>query len=181
MTGPTLVFDLETQRLAHEVGGWAHVERLGLAAAVLLEVESGAVARYTEPQAAQLIERLGTAGRVVGYNLLRFDYPVLNPYGLGPHLASLEARTTDMLADLHRTLGFFLPLDNVAAATLGAPKSADGLAAVRWYRQGQIERVLDYCEEDVRLTWRLWEHGRARRQVHYRDRDHRLRTVPVRW
>lgn len=178
MSGPTLVFDLETQRLAHEVGGWGHVERLGLAAAVLLEVETSVAAHYTEAEAPALIERLASAGRVIGYNLLRFDYAVLRPYGLAP---GLEGRTTDMLAELHRALGFYLPLDNLAAATLGETKTADGLAAVRWYRQGQIEKVLAYCEQDVRLTWRLWEHGRVRRQVQYRDRDHRLRSVPVRW
>ncbi len=113
-------------------------------------------------------------------NLLRFDYTVLRPYGFDP-ARLLPEQTTDLLEHLTRTLGFHVSLDNVASATLGARKSADGLAAVSWYRQGEIAKVLDYCEEDVRITARLWEHGRAHRQVAFRDRDYRLRAVPVAW
>ena len=29
-------FDLETQKVASEVGGWAHIDRMGLAVAVAL-------------------------------------------------------------------------------------------------------------------------------------------------
>jgi DEAD/DEAH box helicase domain-containing protein len=180
VTLPTLVLDVETQRLAHEVGGWEHVDRLGLAAAVVLDIGTGQFHRYTERDAERLVAQLHGAGHIVGYNVLRFDYTVLRPYGFEP--GRLEpAQTTDMLEHLMRRLGFRVSLDNVAAATLGTQKSADGLAAVAWYRQGEIAKVLDYCEEDVRITARLWEHGRAKHQIAYRDREYRLRTVPVAW
>jgi DEAD/DEAH box helicase domain-containing protein len=180
MTPPTVVFDLETQRLAQEVGGWRHIDKLGLAAAVVFEPASGKVHRLREADAPFLVELLGAAGLVVGYNIERFDYEVLRPYGLEAE-ALRGGRTLDLLSRLYARLGFRLALDNVASATLGASKTADGLAAVRWYREGRIEEVLDYCEEDVRITARLWEHGRLHRQVMYRDRDLRLRQVPVSW
>lgn len=180
MVGGTLVFDLETQRLAHEVGGWAFVDRMGLAAAVTLHVETDKIERFLEADATALIEQLKGADQVIGYNLLRFDYHVLRPYGLDPAHLDLD-RTIDLLDHLHRTLGFHVSLDNVAAATLGEAKIADGLTAVTWYRQGLIDKVLDYCEEDVRLTRRLWEHGRAKGQVQFRDRNFRLQNVPVQW
>jgi DEAD/DEAH box helicase domain-containing protein len=175
----TLIFDVETQRLAHEVGGWGNVDRLGLAAAVTLDAQTGEVARFAEADAPALIEHLADAELIVGYNLLRFDYPVLRPYGLEPE--ELAGRTIDLLDHLYRSLGFHVSLDNVASATLGEHKSADGLAAVTWYRQGLLDRVFEYCEQDVRLTGRVWEHGRAQRQVRFRDRDFRLREVPVAW
>ncbi len=180
MSLPTLVLDVETQRLAQEVGGWEHVDRLGLSAAVVLDTGTGEFHRYLEADAARLIEQLHGAGHIVGYNLLRFDYVVLRPYGFEPQRLQPN-QTTDMLAHLTRALGFRVSLDNVAAATLGANKTADGLLAVTWYRQGELDKLLDYCEEDVRITDRLWEHGRAKHQVAFRDRDYRLRTIPVLW
>lgn len=175
-----LVFDLETQRLAEEVGGWQHVDRLGMSAAVTLDSASGQVCRYVEADAPALIAQLHQAPALVGYNIRRFDLEVLRPYGLAVDLFPAE-RIIDLLEHLHQALGFRVSLDNVASATLGLHKTASGLEAVRWYRQGEIEKLMDYCEEDVRITWRLWEHGRARRQVAIRDRDFRLRTIPVDW
>ncbi len=35
----TLVFDLETKRLADEVGGWDHIDKMGLSAGVTYHVE----------------------------------------------------------------------------------------------------------------------------------------------
>lgn len=179
MAGRILIFDVETQRLAQEVGGWGHVDRLGLAAAVALDAQTGDVLRFAEADAPALIGQLNNAELVVGYNLLRFDYPVLRPYGFDP--TNVLDRTIDLLDHLYRSLGFRVSLDNVANATLGEHKSADGLAAVSWYRQGLIDRVFEYCEQDVRVTGRVWEHGRVRRQVRFRDKDFRLREVPVAW
>jgi DEAD/DEAH box helicase domain-containing protein len=181
MTGATLVLDVETQRLAQEVGGWAFVDRLGLAAAVTLDVLTGEVRRYVEADAAALVQQLTDAARIVGYNLIRFDYRVLRPYGFDPSELLLERRTIDLLDHLYRALGFYVSLDNVASATLGAAKSADGFAAVTWYRQGLIEKVLDYCEQDVLITNRLWQHGLRTHVVRIRDRNMRLRDVPVVW
>ncbi len=172
-----LVLDLETQRLAQEVGGWAHVELLGLAVAVTLDVEAGTVRRFVEADAPQLVRHLSRADAIIGYNVLRFDFAVLRPYGFQPE----GIATIDLLDHLYRRLGFHVALDNVANATLGEQKSADGIQAVTWFRQGELEKVFAYCESDARLTHRLWEHGRNNRSVRFRDRDFRLRQVPVSW
>jgi DEAD/DEAH box helicase domain-containing protein len=181
LKGATLVFDLESQRLVHEVGGWEHAGRLGLAAAVTLDAETGRIQRFVEADAPRLIECLRGAGRVIGCNLIGFDYLVLAPYGLDPSELAEPGRTLDLLDSLARALGYRVPLENVASATLGEHKSADGVAAVAWYRQGLLEKVLDYCEQDVRVTHRLWEHGRSQKYVRCRDANFRLRQVPVSW
>ncbi|OGO49776.1 MAG: hypothetical protein A2Z30_05785 [Chloroflexi bacterium RBG_16_64_43] len=174
----TLVFDLETKSLAEEVGGWDQIHRLGLSAAVVLDTASGVYTRYTEVDSGSLIDHLRSAGMVIGYNILRFDYRVLEPYG-GEGLADLP--TIDLLEHLHRRLGFRLSLDSVAEATLGEAKSGEGTLAVQWYRAGEIEKVLDYCQKDVELTWRVFQHGRANREIYYRDRSYRKRSVSVAW
>ncbi len=176
----TLIFDLETKNLAHEIGGWSHIDKLGLAAAVLLQVETGEVFRYVEQNASELIAQLLEADLVVGFNVIRFDYTVLRPYGLKRN-SELVRKTIDLLDHLYQYLGFRLSLDNLGEATLNESKSADGIIAVQWFREGKIEQVLDYCEQDVRVTYRLWEYGRENGHVKYRDRDFRLRKVPVSW
>lgn len=172
-----VVLDLETQRLAHEVGGWSHVDRLGLAVAVTLDVDSGRLRRFVEAEAPDLVHHLNHVDAVIGYNLLRFDFAVLRPYGFRPE----GIATVDLLDHLYRRLGFHVALDNVASATLGEQKSADGIQAVTWFRRGEFEKVFAYCESDVRITHRLWEHGRLNRWVRFRDREFRLQQVPVNW
>jgi DEAD/DEAH box helicase domain-containing protein len=86
-----------------------------------------------------------------------------------------------MLVDLHRELGWRPKLDDVAAATLGQRKSADGLAAVRWFRAGEIEKVIDYCQRDVEVTWNVYDYGRRNRFVNIFDRRYQPRRVRVRW
>ncbi len=174
------MFDLETKFLAHEVGGWSNIDKLGLAAAVLLHVETDATFRYVERDASELITQLLNADQVVGFNVIRFDYDVLRPYGLTRN-SGLIQKTIDLLDHLYGYLGFRLSLENLAEATLNETKSADGIIAVQWFREGKIDQVLDYCEQDVRLTHRLWEYGRENGHVKYRDRDYRLQRVPVSW
>ena len=72
-------------------------------------------------------------------------------------------------------------MDDVAAATLGESKSADGLQAVRWFRQGQLDKVTDYCRRDVEVTWKVYEFGRQNGYIRYRDRNWRVHQLPVRW
>ena len=176
----TLIFDLETKNLAHEVGGWSNIDKLGLAVAVLLHAETDEVFRYVEQDASELIAQLLDADLVVGFNVVRFDYGVLQPYGLKRN-PELIQKTIDLLDHLYQYLGFRLSLDNLAEATLNETKSADGIIAVQWFREGKIDQVLDYCEQDVHVTHRLWEFGRENGHVKYCDRDYRLQRVPVSW
>jgi len=176
--GNTVFFDVETQYLAEEVGGWDFIHRMKLAAAVSYGTADGAFHWYTEDTVADLIAELLAADLVVGYNVLRFDYTVLSAYTNHP-LHRLP--TVDLLAHLYNALGFRLKLDNLAQATLGINKTADGIQAVYWYRQGDIDRVLAYCQQDVDITRRLYEFGRERGYVQYLDKRWRLCRVPVRW
>ncbi len=132
---------------------------------------------YTESRAQALIEELRTADLVVGFNVQEFDYEVLRPYGLD----SLQPTTLDMMQDLAQRLGFRPSLSSVATATLRIGKSADGLQAVRWYRQGQLAKVLDYCQRDVEVTRGVHEFGKAQRFVYYWDRQYQRQMVPVTW
>ncbi len=171
-------FDLETQRSFQEVGGRHNIPRLGLSVAVTYSTADDEYHHYAEDTVADLIEELQAADLVVGFNVLSFDYQVLSAYSNYP-LRQLP--TVDMLDDIYRTLGFRLSLDALASATLGVGKSADGLQAIRWWRQGKMQELFDYCQQDVEVTRQLYEFGRQNKYVQYRDRQWRMRKVPVRW
>ena len=174
----TVVFDLETQHTADEVGGWNYIRKMRLSVAVTYHVAEDEYRSYSEKQADQLIAALRAADLVVGYNVLRFDYEVLRAY-TDDSLSDLP--TVDMLQHLHRTLGWRLKLDSVAGATLGITKSADGLQAVSWFQAGDLQKLTDYCRRDVEVTWHLYEFGQQHGYVQYRDRRRRLHRVPVKW
>lgn len=173
-----VVFDVETQRTFDEVGGRQNIRKLGLAAAVTYTPADGTFRHYTEATVADLIAQLKGADLVVGFNCLSFDYEVLRAYTDEP-LARLP--TVDMLDHVYRALGFRVGLDGLASATIGASKSADGLQAVRWFREGQIEKILDYCQHDVEVTWQLYDYGCRNKHLKYRDKRYRLCTCSVSW
>jgi len=150
------VFDLETQRSAEEVGGWGNKHLMRLSVAVLMDAATGEILTYTEADVEALIEQLSAADLVVGFNILDFDYQVLSAYS---PVDFGSWNTFDILKDIHGRLGYRLSLDSLATATLESPKSANGLDAIRWYREGKIEKIIDYCTRDVDITFRLFEHG----------------------
>jgi len=173
----TLIFDLETQYLAEQVGGWNNIAKMKLACAVTYQVETAAFTDYAEADVAKLLETLKAATLVVGFNVKRFDYEVLRPYAGGP----LALPTLDLLETLYQTLGFRLTLDSLASATLGQRKSADGTQAVEWYQTGQLQKLLDYCRQDVQVTRELYDYGRQQKHVKYRDKFGRVKLVAVKW
>lgn len=173
-----IFFDVETQNTFQEVGGH-YPERLKISIAVTYDSADQTFHRYTEQQAAQLAYDLGQTDLVVGYNLYGFDYPVLQQYTDAVELAQLP--TLDMMLHIQKRLGFRLKLDSIATATLKTGKSADGLQAVRWWREGKIEEIFTYCEQDVDVTRQVYEYGKLYRYVQYYDRQYRIKRVPVAW
>lgn len=171
-------FDVETQNTFQEVGGH-YPERLRISIAVTYDTADEAFHRYTEAEAPRLAEDLSRADLVVGYNLYGFDYPVLQQYTDAVELARLP--TLDMMAEVYKRLGFRLKLDAIATATLQLGKSADGLQAVQWWREGRIEEIFKYCEQDVEVTRRVYEFGKQNRYIQYFDRQYRLKRLPVAW
>ena len=90
-------------------------------------------------------------------------------------------RTTDMLADIFRALNFRLSLDSLAKACLGATKTADGLQSVEWFRNGELDKVAEYCKVDVDITRRVYEFGRDNGFVYYYSKLGSKLKVNVNW
>jgi len=161
------VLDIETQRSAEEVGGWANKQLMRLSVAVLQDLATGEQLTFTEDGVNDLLDHLAQADLVVGFNIVDFDYRVLQAYG--PFDFS-SLNTFDILQDIHRRLGYRLSLGELAEKTLGTAKTADGLQAIEWFRQGRMEKIIEYCASDVQITARLFEHGLRLRYLEFGHR-----------
>ncbi len=171
-------FDLETQKSADEVGGWGNIRDMKMSVGVTFSTARGDYRIYPESQVQELIQELLRADLVVGFNHLRFDYEVLHGYTV---LDLRQASTLDMMVDLQERLQHRLSLDSIATASLGVEKTAEGLQAIRWFREGKLMEVAEYCCYDVKITRLVHEFGAANRQVFYKNRFGNKLSVPVAW
>ena len=173
-----VVFDLETQRSFDEVGGRSQMHRLGVSVGVAYRYDTDEFLVYTEENISELIQLLLGADLVVGYNIKGFDYEVLRGYS-DEDLQKLP--TFDLMYDLEDRLGFRPKLESVAVPSLGGGKSADGLQALEWWRQGEIDKITEYCREDVRVTRDLYDFGKRNRCVMVSRFGGKPRQVAVEW
>lgn len=171
-------FDLESQKLFEDVGG-RDASKLLLACGVTWSTQRNDFAVYWEKDAGALVAELRSADLVVGFNIINFDYEVLKPYA--PNVNFRSFRSKDMLQDIFRALNFRLSLDSIAKATLGTTKTADGLQSVLWYRNGELDKVAEYCKSDVDITRRVYEYGRDHGFVYYYSRLGSKLKVAVNW
>jgi len=172
------VLDLETRRSAEEVGGWGHASRMGVSCVVVYDSLTDTCEEYLGEDIDRLTDHLRQLDLVVGFNILRFDYAVLKGYSAFD-FHSLP--TLDLLAEVHTRLGYRLSLDHLGEHTLGKKKSADGLMALVWWKQGKIRQIIDYCRDDVELTRDLYLFGRDHRYLLFRNKAGLKVRVPVSW
>jgi DEAD/DEAH box helicase domain-containing protein len=172
-----LIIDVETQRLVQEVGGWDHVDKLGISVACAYDSKTDQFLSYEEKDLKKLID-LCEERLVIGYNIRGFDLPVMVPYGLDPKRLDVF----DIMYDLEAlTRQRYLKLEAVARGTLGAGKSADGLMAVEWWKSGQIQKIIDYCLQDVKVTRDVFQFGRQNGFVRIQRSEETIKDVPVQW
>jgi DEAD/DEAH box helicase domain-containing protein len=176
---PRLLFvDLETQRSAEEVGGWHNAHLMRVSLAVTWDSAAHRFETWREGDVHRLLARLAQADLVVGFNVLGFDYRVLRGY-TDDDPADLP--TFDVLDAIRERIGFRLPLGHLAEENLGAGKSADGLQALAWWRDGRVEELEAYCRQDVALLRDLFERALDAGHLLFRTRDGERVRIPTPW
>jgi DEAD/DEAH box helicase domain-containing protein len=171
-------FDLETQKSADDVGGWDKIRDMGMSVGVTYSTARGGYKIYHEKAVNELITELTRADLVVGFNNLRFDYEVLHGYTV---MDLRQIPTLDMLVELQKSLQHRLSLDSVAAATLGVEKTAEGMQAIYWFREGKMLEIAEYCCYDVKITRLVHEYGASQKQLFYKNRFGNKLSVGVSW
>ena len=163
-------FDLETQRLADEVGGWQNKHLMRVSVAVLYETHTDTFKVFREEDIGPFLKDLQALDLVVGFNIASFDYEVLRAY-TPADLRKLP--TFDLLQEIHKVLGFRLSLAHLAENNLGKGKMSDGVQAVKWFREGAWDPLIEYCKLDVILTRDLFYRALETGYLLYSDRHGR--------
>jgi DEAD/DEAH box helicase domain-containing protein len=171
-------FDLETQKSAEEVGGWGNKKAMKFSFGVTYSTRDQVFRPYEEEDIPALVKELSEADQVIGFNIIGFDYPVLSAY---TDFDFSKIPTLDLLADLYATMKFRVGLNSFAQATLQTGKSADGLAALRWFREGAFAQIAIYCRQDVAVTRDIHQFGRQNKYVYYLNTAGQPVKVPVNW
>jgi len=166
-----VIFDLETQNIFQDVGS-SDPAALDISVGSFYETATNTYTTVSIDELEKVWPILERADALVGYNSNHFDIPLLNKYYPGD---LTQIKSIDILESIRLSLGRRLRLDNVAKATVGAKKSADGLQAVRWWREGKLNEIKKYCEQDVQVTKKVFdyimEHGHIKFKDGYRKQE----------
>lgn len=174
-----VVLDVETKQTFDDVGGY-FPEKLGISF-VGVTVRSGFSGKgeakgFFEQDLPDLFPLLEKADVIIGFNIDGFDMPTMTDYYAGD-ISQLP--TLDLLTRIKDSAGHRIGLDAVAQETLGIGKSGDGLDAIKYYRSGQLDKLKDYCLQDVAVTRDIYDYGLQKGQVKFRNKWNRLIECPV--
>ncbi|MDF1496985.1 MAG: ribonuclease H-like domain-containing protein [Patescibacteria group bacterium] len=158
-----IVLDIETQNTFQDVGAYqANLLQISLIGVYFYETDT--YETFLEPDLPKLWPRMERSSRIIGYNLFGFDYPCMQTYYTGD---IMKFPTIDIMVEIEKRIGHRVKLDDVAHATLGIGKSGTGLKAVEYWRDGEIDKLRDYCLQDVRVTKDIYEKALTEKKVYY--------------
>lgn len=160
-----IVFDIET---ANTFPGLARadLDRLELALVGVYDSATDSYSSYIKEELPKLWPLIERSTMLIGFNSDNFDIPLLNRYYPGD---LSHVRSLDLLVEVQKGLGRRIRLQSLAEATLGKKKKGDGLKSVEWWQQGLVDKVREYCIEDVRITRELFEYARDNGVLKFKD------------
>jgi len=167
-----ITLDIETTAAAP---GRVDPSSMELAMICIHDSETDSFDSFTQEELPRLWPILEHSDALIGYNSDHFDIPILNKYYPGD---LTQIKSIDILSSIRESLGRRLKLDSVAEATLGKKKIGSGLDSVRWWQEGKIDKVREYCIEDVRITKQVYEYALKKGNLKYMDFGEK-RVIPI--
>ncbi|MDE2040791.1 MAG: ribonuclease H-like domain-containing protein [Patescibacteria group bacterium] len=160
-----ITFDLETKNFFSDVGSNDPAE-LDLSVVCIHDSGTDSFMSFLESDLRKLWPILEQADLLISWNGDHFDIPILNKYYPGD---LSKIKSLDLMKEVAKSLGRRFKLDTVAEATLGINKSGHGAEALEWWRNGEIQKLIDYCTDDVRLTKDLYEYAVRTGTLKYKE------------
>jgi len=173
-----LVLDLETQRSFKDVGK-QNLHKLRISVVGTYDYTAQAYETYEEKELFRLEKRIREADLLVGFNIRRFDLPVLAPYLFKP---VDQFAVLDLIETIEKVRGHRASLESIAQPTLNLRKSGTGIDALALFREGKMDQLKRYCLDDVRLTKEVYDYGRTHGKVYFTSSwDYKTYEIPVAW
>jgi DEAD/DEAH box helicase domain-containing protein len=169
-----IFFDIETSNLFSEVGTNNPAD-LTLSVICIYDSKTETFSHYLAEDLPKLWPIIESADILVGYNSDHFDIPLLNKYYPGD---LYKIKSLDILKEIKQSYGRRMKLDQIAQGTLGINKIGDGLEAIRWWREGKKDKVIEYCISDVQITKDVYEYARANNHLKFSEGGEIL-TIPL--
>ncbi len=160
-----ITLDIETKNFFSDVGSNDPTD-LDIAVVCLHDSFDDQYKSFLEQDFSKLWGILEQADVLVTWNGDHFDIPLLGKYYSGD---LTKIKSVDLMKEAQKVLGRRLKLDGVCGATLGVNKSGDGIESVEWWRNGEVDKVIKYCIDDVRLTKELYDYALANNHLKYSD------------
>jgi DEAD/DEAH box helicase domain-containing protein len=170
----SIVFDIETKNTFREVGSQDPAD-LDISLLAIHDSQNDEYTVFMEDELTDLWPILESADSLIGYNSDHFDVPLLDKYYPGD---LTKLKSVDIMKSIQDTLGRRLKLDDVAEATLGEKKSADGMQAITWWKNGEIDKIKKYCIQDVKVTKGVYDYALKHGHIKYPDAGD-IRKVPL--
>ncbi len=160
-----IVFDIETKNMFQEVGK-NDPSLLDLSIVCIYDYSTDTYSSYLEEELPALWPILENCDMLIGYNSDHFDIPILNKYYPGD---LTKIKSLDILKEIKDSFGRRLSLNTIAEGTLGTAKSANGLQAITWWRQGEIDKIRKYCLDDVKITKEVYDYALKNKELKFKD------------
>ena len=168
-----ITFDIET--ISKTVSRRVDPSEQELTVVVIHDSQTNEYTSYIKEELPKLWPILEKADMLIGFNSNTFDIPILNRYYPGD---LSQITSLDLLVEVQKVLGRRIRLDLIARATLGTGKSGEGLKAMEWWRNGEVEKVRAYCTDDVRITRKLYDYALKNGVLKYKDL-HTIRDIKL--
>lgn len=172
-----IVFDVETKYSSDEVGGFKNAYSMGISVAVAYDFSKDAYSVFLEKEIGSFIEMLEHAKIIIGFNIINFDLKVLSGY---QNLNLEYISKLDIFSDIKTITGRRFSLEKLANATLATKKMGNGLLALKWYNEGKIDLIIEYCKKDVEITKDLLLFGIKNKYI-YAPLKESIIKIPVNW
>lgn len=169
-----IVFDIETKNLFSDVGSNDPSE-LDISVVCIYDYERDVYESYLEKDFGKLWPILEKTDLLIGYNSDHFDIPLLNKYYPGD---LTKIKSLDILSEIKNSYGRRMKLDQIAEGTFGVHKSGNGLDAVVWWKAGEIDKIVKYCIDDVKITKDVYDFALKNNKLVFKEGGE-LITIPL--
>ena len=171
-----LALDIETKNMSHEIGGFGNTHMFqvstvatwdGSVGTVYVDepldsfAKSGNIIKSLRDLKYDLDEHFEKGGVLLGHNIASFDLAILKDsmdiYCVQKYLN--DKRYIDTSRILTKTYGERFQLQNLGQNTLNTSKLMESADAPKLWKQGEYDKVVEYCMKDTKIVYDLWKYG----------------------